>query len=45
MEIDENGLHDWTINNKIKTQKVIEQELDCKLIRIDPGKEDFDRNV
>ena len=28
--------------NEIKRQKAIEKELSCKLIRIDPDKEDFD---
>ena len=28
--------------NEIKRQKAIEKELSCKLIRIEPDKEDFD---
>ena len=28
--------------NEIKRQRAIEKELSCKLIRIDPDKEDFD---
>ena len=30
------------LTTKCKRQKPIEQELSCKFIRIDPGKEDFD---
>ena len=42
VEIDENGLSDRNIDRKIKRQRVIEQELGCKFIRIDPDEEDFD---
>ena len=42
VEIDENGHSDRNIDYKIKRKKIIEQELNCKLIRIDPDKEDFD---
>ena len=42
IECDENGHSDIDIDYEIKTQKAIEQELGCKFIRIDPGKEDFD---
>ena len=42
IEIDENGHNDRNIDYEIKTQKVIEQELDCKLIWIGPDKEDVD---
>ena len=45
IEIDENGHSDRNIDYKIKRQKVIEQELGCKFIRIDPDKEDFDISV
>ena len=30
------------IDYEIKTQKAIQQETECRFIRIDPGKEDFD---
>ena len=36
IEIDENGHSDRNIDFEIKIQKVIEQELCCKFIRIDP---------
>ena len=42
IEIDKNGHSDRNIDYEIKRQKTIEQELDCKYIRIDPDKEDFD---
>ena len=42
IEIDENGHSDRNIDYEIKRQKVIEQELGCKFVRIDPDKEDFD---
>ena len=42
IEIDENGHNDRNIDYEIKTQKAIEQELDCKLIWIGPDKEDVD---
>ena len=42
VEIDENGRSDRNIDRKIKRQRVIEQELGCKFIRIDPDEEDFD---
>ena len=41
IEIDGNGHSDKVIDYEIKRQKAIEQELDCKFIRIDPEKEDF----
>ena len=40
--IDENGHSDRNGDYKIKRQNAIEQELGCKFIRIDPGKECFD---
>ena len=42
IEIDENERSDRNIGYELKRQKTIEQEFDCKLIRIDPDKEDFD---
>ena len=42
MKIDENSHSDINIGYEIKRQKAIEQELGCKFIRIDPGKEKFD---
>ena len=42
IETDENGQSDRSIDCEIKRQKVIEQKLECKFIRIDPDKEDFD---
>ena len=42
IEIDENGHSNRSINYEIKRQKAIEQELGCKIIRIDPDKEYFD---
>ena len=38
IEIHENGHSDKNIDNEIKRQKAIEQEADCKFIRIDPDK-------
>ena len=42
IEVHDNGPSDRDIDYEIKRQKAIEQELDCKFIRIDPDKEDFD---
>ena len=42
IEIDENGHSCRNIDYEIKRQKAVEQELGCKFIRTDPGKEDFD---
>ena len=42
IEIDENGHSDRNIDYEVKRQKSIEQELDCKFIKIDPDIEDFD---
>ena len=36
IEVDESGASDRNIDYEIKRQKVIEQELDCEFIRIDP---------
>ena len=41
IEIDKNGHINRNIDYEIKRQKAIEQELDCKFIRIDSSKEDF----
>ena len=35
------GHKEINIDYKIKREKVIEQELGCKIIRTDPDKEDF----
>ena len=35
IEIDENGHRDRNIDNEMKRQKTIEQELGCKFIRIE----------
>ena len=35
IEIDENGHRDRNIDNEMKRQKIIEQELGCKFIRIE----------
>ena len=42
IETDENGHSNRNIENEIKRQKAIEQELDCKFTKIDSDKEDFD---
>ena len=42
IEIDENAHSDRSIDPEIKRQEGKKQELGCKLIRIDPDKEDFD---
>ena len=36
IEVDESGASDRNIDYETKRQKVIEQELDCEFIRIDP---------
>ena len=41
IKIDENEHSDKNIDYKIKRKKAIEQEPDCKFIRIDPGKEEI----
>ena len=41
-EIDENGHSDGNIDYEIKRQKTIEQEVGCKFIKVDSGKEEFD---
>ena len=42
IEIDDNVPTNRNNDYEIKIQKVIEHELGCKFIRIDPDKEDFD---
>ena len=42
IKIDENGHRDRYIDDEKKNQKAIQQGLDCKFIRIDLYKEDFD---
>ena len=42
IKIDENGDSDRNIDYEKKVQKAIEQEPDCRFIRNDPDKEDFD---
>ena len=42
IETDENGHSNRNIENEIKRQKAIEQELDCKFTKVDSDKEDFD---
>ena len=42
IEIDENGNSDRNIDQELKRQKAIGQELGCKFIGIDPDKKDFD---
>ena len=41
IKIDENEHSDKNIDYKIKRKKAIEQEPDCKFIRIDPDKEEI----
>ena len=41
IKIDENEHNDKNIDYKIKRKKAIEQEPDCKFIRIDPDKEEI----
>ena len=41
IKINEDGHSGRNIDCKLKRQKSIEQEIDCKFIRIDPDKEDF----
>ena len=42
IKIDENDRSDRNIDLERKTQKAIEQKFDCKSIRINPDKEEFD---
>ena len=41
IELDEKGHKDRNIDHEIKRQKVLEKEIGCKFIRIDPDEEDF----
>ena len=41
IEVDEQGHNDKYIDYEIERQKAIEKELDCKFIRINPAKKDF----
>ena len=41
IKIDENEHSDKNIDYKVKRKKAIEQEPDCKFIRIDPDKEEI----
>ena len=40
-EVDEQGHNDRDIDYEIESQKAIEKEFGCKLIRINPAKKDF----
>ena len=42
IEIDERGHNDRDLECEVERQKAIEEELNCKFIRINPAKEDFD---
>ena len=41
IEVDELGHANRNINNEIERQKVLEKELNCVFIRINPDKKDF----
>ena len=41
IEVDELGCADRNLNNEIERQKVLEKELDCLFIRINPDEENF----
>ena len=41
MEVDEKGDKDRNIDHEIKRQKAIENDLGCKIIRINPDEENF----
>ena len=41
IEVDEKGRKHREIDHEIEKQKAIEKELDCKLIRVNRDKEDF----
>ena len=41
IEVDELGHADRNLSNEIERQKVLEKELDCVFIRINPDKENF----
>ena len=42
IDVDEKGYKDRNIDHEIQRQKVLEKELGCKFIRIDPDEENFD---
>ena len=41
VEIDERGHNDRALESEIERKKVLAKDLDCKLIRIDPSRENF----
>ena len=41
IEVDQLGYRNRDINQEIQRQKVLEKELGCKFIRINPAKENF----
>ena len=41
IEVDERGRNDRDLEREIERQKALEKELDCKLIRINPARENF----
>ena len=45
IKVDEKRRKGRSIDYEIKRQKVIEKELDCKFIWINPGENDFDMNI
>ena len=44
IKIDEKGHKDKNTNDEIQRQKVLEKELDCKFIRINPDEDNFNIN-
>ena len=42
IDVDEKGYKDRNIDHEIQRQKVLQKELGCKFIRIDPDEENFD---
>ena len=41
IEVDERGHNDRELESEIERQKALEKELDCKFIRINPARENF----
>ena len=41
IEVDERGHNDRNLESEIERQKALEKELDCRFIRINPAKENF----
>ena len=41
IDVDDKGHRDRNIDHEIKRQKVLEKELSCEFIRINPGEKDF----